>query len=131
MGALRLPISFEVNHDESYYIVKWQEELTDTVLVNAYKVFFESKEWVPGYDSFTDLSKWDEVGITGNGLRSLATLVEETFAPHSIHPKIAVYASQDLPFGLSKMYSVGVDNFETHKVFRDKSEALKWLKSSK
>ena len=131
MGASRLPISFEVNHDESYYIAKWQDGLTDAILVNAYKAFFESQEWIQGYDSFTDLSEWDELGITGNGLRSLATLVEKTFAPHSIHPKIAVYAPHDLPFELSRIYSVGVDTFETHKVFRDKNDALKWLKSSK
>ena len=124
-------ISFDVNHDESYYKVKWQGRINNVDLVNAYRSFFESREWVPGYDSFVDLSEFDASNITANGVLSLASLVKETFASHNINPKIAVYAPQDLPYGLSRQYSVGVDSIESHEVFRDKNEALKWLKRSK
>jgi len=123
-----MPILFEVNHDDSYYIAKWEGRVTDKSLSDGYRAFFESQEWVPGYDSLVDLSELDATDITQTGLQHLAELVKSTFAPHGIHPRIAVYAPHDLPYGLSRMYSAGVESFETHRTFRDKSEALEWLR---
>jgi len=127
---LKITILFEVNHKESYYIAKWRGRVTDEALINAYEAFFKSQDWVPGYNSLVDLSELDATGVTVAGLHALASLVERTFAPHNIHPKIAVYAPHDLPFGLARMYSIKVESFESHEVFRDKEEALRWLKSS-
>ena len=122
-----MPVTFEVNHEESYYHAKWQGRLTDEELINDYKAFFASQEWVPGYNSLVDLSELDATALTNGGLQTLAGLVERTFAPHDIHPKIAVYAPHDLPYGLSRIYSVKVGTFETHRSFRNKDETLEWL----
>jgi len=122
-------ISFEVKHDESYYVATWHGRVTDAYLVEAYTAFFDSEDWVPGHNSFVDLSEFDPADISPTGLRALAALVESRFTPHNFRAKIAVYAPHDLPYGLSRMYSVDVDSFETHRSFREKDKALAWLLS--
>ncbi len=121
-------VSIETKHKESYYLAKWQGRITDAVLLKAYEDFFKSTEWVPGHDSLVDQSELDATELTSYGLQSLQSLVKRTFAPHNIHPKIAVYAIHDLPYGLSRMYSARVEDYESHAVFREKTEAIKWLK---
>ncbi len=125
-----MPIKFDVNHAQTYYRAKWQGQITDEDLINAYKAFFAGQEWVPGYNSVVDMSELDATALTTGGVRALASLVKTTFEPHNIHPKIAVYAPYDLPYGLSRMYSVEVNTFETHRTFRDMEELFEWLRSS-
>ena len=126
-----MPILVETNHNESYYLAKWQGPITDDVLLKAYEDFFQSSEWVPGHDSLVDQSELDATELTVSGMQSLQNLVRRTFAPHNIHPNIAVYAIDDLSYGLARMYSVWVEQFELHTVFRSKDEALKWLKEAR
>jgi len=126
-----MSIQFEVNQDESCYLAKWEGRLTDADLLSAYKAFFDSEDWVPGHNSLVDLSELDAADITPAGLQSLAGLVRSRFAPHNIHPRIAVYAPHDLPYGLARMYSVRVEAFESHAAFRDRDEAIEWLRTGK
>ena len=123
-----MPIVLEVNHEEGYYLAKWSQVVTDAEVVSSYRAFFESERWVPGYDSLVDLSELDAADLTANGVNSLARLVQSTFERHKIHPKIAVYAPEDVPYGLARMYSVKVESFESHEVFRNRQDALDWLR---
>ena len=123
-----MPVTFEVIHQESYYHATWTGLLTAEELLESYKTFFNSNQWVPGYNSFVDLSNLNAKCLITKGVIALASLVERTFKPHNINPKTAVFAPDDLPFGLSRMYSPYVESFETYLTFRDKETALKWLK---
>ena len=87
-------------------------------------LFFESHEWVPGYHSLADLNELDTTEITLTCQQNLEKLVKATFAPHNIYLNIAVYAPHDLVFGLSRMCSVEVQEFENHQAFRDKDNPI-------
>ncbi len=123
-----MPITFEVIHEAGYYLARWRGRITDQELLEDYKSFFESGDWVPGHNSLADLSELDATDLSSDALRALAALVRRTFAPHGIQPKIAAYAPYDLPFGLARMYSVKVEAFESFRPFRDRDEALAWLR---
>jgi hypothetical protein len=60
-------------------------------------------------------------------VKKLARLIEGTFRKHGIFPRVAVYAPYDLPYGLSKVYSVESESFESVEVFRNLAEAKAWL----
>jgi len=125
-----MAITFEINHSESYYVAKWQGRLTDEEVISVYKAFFNNGGWIPGYNALTDMSEFDGTAITNEGMGALQKLAEKTFSQHDVHPKVAVYAPRDLPFGLSRMYSAQVESFVSHAAFRDKEKALEWLKSN-
>jgi hypothetical protein len=74
-----------------------------------------------------DLSEADLTEITADGVWNLARMVEELFRPHNIFPKVAVYAPNDLDYGMARIYSAHAEKFEAHRVFRDFDEARAWL----
>ena len=122
-----MPITFSVYPNQGYYIAKFVGIVTDREMLDDYKRFFSSDEWVPGLNELTDISAADVTQVTSNGVRDLANLIEGIFRQHNSSPKVAVYAPHDLPYGLSRMYSVEAERFELHEVFRDLAEAKAWL----
>lgn len=61
-------------------------------------------------------------------LQALASLIEEALrAARHVQPA-AIIASQDLAYGLSRMYQAFSDEaLQTVEVFRDPTEAIDWL----
>jgi hypothetical protein len=99
-------------------------------MLNDYRAFFASSDWVPGHNELVDLCDADLSKVTPGGLRDLASIVKQIFQSKDVSPKVAVYAPNDLPFGLARMYSVPAEDFETQMVFRDLNEAMVWLHTS-
>ena len=70
----------------------------------------------------------DMTGVSADALRKLAAMVESRLAELVIEFKTAVIASDDLPFGLARLYEMVSDESpEAVHVFRAVPPALEWL----
>lgn len=122
-----MPIKFNVYPNDGYYISKSRGAITDAGMLDDYRRFFAGDEWIPGMNELADLSEADVTQVTIDGVNKLAELIEGIFQQHDILPRVAVFAPNDLSYGLSRMYSVKAERFESLKVFRDLIEARAWL----
>ncbi|MCK4866191.1 MAG: hypothetical protein KAT06_12310 [Gammaproteobacteria bacterium] len=105
-----MPITFTINHNDNYFVSSLKGTVTDDELLNSFKLFYESELWIPGMNELTDISEGDVSQITSDGMRKLAIFTEQTFRKNEVEfSKTAVYAPKDLPFGLSRMYEVMID----------------------
>lgn len=80
----------------------------------------------PGRDELVDLRAVDGERLTTAGLRRVAQAFE---AHEKGEPaRVAIIASSDLAFGLSRMYQAYRSQSSTEiRVFRDLEEACRWL----
>ena len=122
-----MSINITVYPDEGYYISKYVGTITDMEMMDVFRRFFTSDEWVPGMSELADISEADLTEITSKGLSNLADMVEKIFSQHNISMRVAVYAPHDLGYGMARVYSTHAERFETHEVFRDLDEAKEWL----
>ena len=124
-----MAVSFSVNHDLRYFFTKWCGNLTDVELLEGYKSFFESESWQPGLNEFVDMSEAISSEISSDAIRELALYCEELYKSHDINAiKTAVYAPNDLSYGIARMYTGwSGDSPESIRTFRDYEEAREWL----
>jgi hypothetical protein len=125
-----MPIIFSVHPNDGYSIARFVGVITDTEMLDHFKRFFASDDWIPGLNELADIRQADVSQVTSDGVRNLANLIEGIFQQHDISPKVAVYAPHDLPYGWSRMYSVEAERFESYVVFRDFAEAKSRLHDS-
>ena len=126
-----MPITFQVNAKENYFISELRGNISDQELVDSFTAFYESDQWSPGMNELTMLCVAEESNITKEGLMRLAIVTTKFFKKHHIQEThTAVYAPDDLTFGVSRMYEMMIkDSPETYHIFRDLDEAKLWLAS--
>ena len=124
-----MSITFTINHKDNYFVSSFKGIVTDDELLNSFKSFYESELWISGMNELTDLSEGDASQITTDGLRIFAIFTEQVFIKNEVKfSKTAVFAPKDLPFGLSRMYEVMIDESpENFCVFKDIDKAKRWL----
>lgn len=122
-----MPIKFNVYPHEGYYIARFTGVITDSELLDDFRRFFTGSEWFPGLNELADISLADVNHVTTDGVKKLAKLIGGIVRLHDFSPRVAVYAPNDLPYGLSRIYSAEATSFETHKVFRNYDDARAWL----
>jgi hypothetical protein len=107
-------------------------KITEKELLGEYKQFFEGGEWIPGSSELVDLSEADLSEISTNGVLKFVSFNESVYKKNNVtSTKTAVYAPNDFPFGLARMYSFLADESpETVHVFRDLQTAEMWLKKN-
>lgn len=128
-----MSITFRINHKDNYFVSSFKGLVTDAELLNSFKAFYESEQWVPGMNELTDLSEGDGSQLTIDGLQRLAIFTEQIFKKNAIKfSKTAVYAPEDLSFGLSRMYEGMIyESPENFQVFRNIEKAKSWLTNKK
>ena len=127
-----MPVNFESHSDENYFLSIWTGKVTDTELVESYKRFFNSLEWIPGMNELADLSNLDLSEVTQEGLRDLAEFAKELYERNNMKDTItAAYCPHDLQFGMLRVYeALAEESPEAVKVFRDFDKAKEWLLSN-
>lgn len=102
--------------------------ISDDDLVTAYQELYENERWKPGFNEIVDLRRADMEGVTGEGLRRLSAMVDHYVHGRSEGFKTAIVASDDLPYGLARMYdAISTDSPENVRVFKELDEALDWI----
>jgi hypothetical protein len=78
--------------------------------------------------TFFDFNSVMGVSISADEVRGAADLAIKGYRYQPVGRVVAIYAKDDLPFALGRMWQVFVEQtgWETH-VFRDRSEAVTWV----
>ena len=125
-----MAITFSPNQEAGYLISRFTGEITDDELLNSYKEYFENEDWIPLSKEIVDLSELDKTTVTSDGMRHLASYIENILSERGITTyHTAIYAPHDLTFGLSRIYDAMTDKSpEFVMVFRQLSDAVSWIK---
>ena len=90
---------------------------------------YEKPEIHPDQRSIWDLREANVRGMSAADVQQIADPVSGSWAGRGV-PRNALVASEDLVFGLSRMYEARLGGGGETRVFRDMSEALSWLSAS-
>jgi hypothetical protein len=123
-----MPILHTINEELGVVLSTWMGSVSDDNVVEAYRQLYMDKRWKPGYHEIADMRDVDVSGLTGKGVREVSAMVESYTRGKCERFKTAVIASEDLPFGLARMYeAVSDESPESVRVFRDVKAALEWM----
>ncbi len=120
-----MPIHFDVDRERGYFLSTWQGDIADEMILDSYYCLYEGQEWLPTLNELADLSQANMARVSPDCLRTLADNVAAKFKELGIpSSKTAVYAPNDLPFGLARLYEAHTNQSpEILKIFRDFNEA--------
>lgn len=124
-----MPIAFSVNHEDGYFVSKYTGIVTTDEIIETYQTFFNSPDWAASLNELVDHSELDGSELTEDSLKHVANFAAQFYKENNIpYVKTAIYAPNDLPYGLSRMYDVMTYNSpELVAVFRDLDAARAWL----
>lgn len=71
-----MAVQFTVFEDKGYFECKFSGTITDKECLEEWKKFFESGQWQPTLNEFTDLGEADFSKLTVGGLRTLVDHIE-------------------------------------------------------
>ena len=118
-----------VNKEQRRVSTVWGRSVTDESLMEYQKAVW-SDPTLHGFDEVIDFRRVDEIRVTTNGLRAVATLAAAMDEPGTM-TRFAIVVGTPLSFGLARMYETfrGLDDRATRDVavFEDLEPALAWL----
>lgn len=122
-----MPIRTRYDEALGTFFVTIEGDVTEEELVRFAKETAPDPALPQGRRELIDLRKTSATGIPSRALRSVA----EAFGAHDQFPertRVAMVASEDWIFGLSRMYQAYRDESKLQlRVFRDMGEARRWL----
>ena len=124
-----MPITFELNNNDGYFISTWAGVISNAEMLAAYKDFFEGEEWSPSLSELADISQAYLFNVTSDGLLELAKYAQHVYRTNDLaFVKTSAYCPQDLPLCIARLYEAWtIESPESVKVFRDIHEAESWL----
>lgn len=122
------PLRHRVHPDLGVVVTTWTGVASDAEMQASHAVLYASEAWRPGMHELVDLRAADLSGITQDGMRGLARIVERAMGGNGGAFRTAVVVSGDLEFGMARLYG-GHQGEEVGsvRVFRCGGEALDWL----
>jgi len=118
-----MPADFQIDLSERVVYCRAWGVVTDGDLANNRVALHADPAFEPDMAVLYDFSGVTEVQVTSVTLRRLALTTHLVPAARQ-----AIVAPTDAAFGLARMYSI-LGGREEDQVFRDRAEALRWLKS--
>jgi hypothetical protein len=127
-----MPIKFSRNHDDEYVEIKYNGQISDSELLSAYKSYFGSNDAIPVLNDLTDLSEADLSILSSDAIQELADYIIYSYKRSGITSfKTAIYAPDELEFGLSRMYvTISYETPQHIKIFKDREKAIQWLRQA-
>ena len=124
-------MDFTVNYDERIFEIKTKGRAELDVFMEFADAVVSDPNWQPGSLLLVDHSELDANQLTTDELKRIAkyTLKEKERWRKA---KIAVVVSDDLNFGLARMWQAFADSPELEisgNIFRDRADAIHWLLS--
>jgi len=124
-----MPIIFTVNPGDSYFVSQYKGAITNRSVLDDYKSFYASGEWIPGTNELVDLSEADLSSFTSSEIDALADNIKSFYIENNVTSvKVAIYAPETLKYGLSPMYDAfSYGSPEEIEIFKDRQKAIQWL----
>jgi hypothetical protein len=124
------PIEHTLYPEYRVAVTVWSGLVSDGDLIPGYRDLYTHPSWVPGFHELADLRRGDLSAVTSRGLLELAEFVETSLAGFDGTFRTAVLVSENLPFGMARMYSAFAEESpEAVQVFRELAPALSWLEA--
>ena len=125
-----MPIAVRVDHKARVVVAAGYGVLTDSDVFGYQRGIWSQKD-VAGYNELIDMTRVEHIALPSTErVRDLAKLAAAMDQPAS-HSKLAVVASEDIAFGLGRMFQAyrELDSRSTKEVgiFRTMQEALAFL----
>ena len=123
-----MPITYQLKPDENLVILVHVGAVTDDEFMSFYKALFEDTRFDVLFNMLVDLRQ-AESSVRGAGtLKESAEFMRRQYVSTTARPKIAVVASEDISFGLARMYEMFSEEVPWEfEVFRAVDAALAWL----
>ena len=127
-----MPITFSMNHDDGYLEIIYKGQISDSEVLSAYKSFFGSDNGILTSNGLTDLSEADLTNFSNDAIRELADYVIRLYKnTGNTSLKIAIYAPELFPFGLSRMFqALSYETPQGVEIFKDREKAIQWLRQA-
>ena len=123
-----MPITYQSKPDERLVILIHVGAVSDDEFLSFYKALYEDTRFDKSFNLLVDLRQAESSVRSTAALNEFAHFVRRQFVNTTVRPKVAVVASEDISFGLARMYEAlsGAVPWE-FVVFRAASAALAWL----
>lgn len=124
-----MPIEYQIDHTRRLVTAQGRNVLSDQDVFN-YQQAVWSRPDLAGYDELMDMRAVERIALpSGDRVRQLAALSASMDVPRA--SKFAIVASQDLAFGLGRMYQIhrSLQESSTKEigVFRTLGDAMTFL----
>jgi hypothetical protein len=119
---------YRIDRDSETVLYRFEGDVTDDELIRSSRSVTDAPGYRGGMKGIVDLRDvTDQVRVSAGGVRRLSEF-NRSFPEELNHARMAIVASEDLAYGLSRMlqaYSEGLGG--DYAIFREMTEACAWL----
>ena len=101
-----MPITYQLKPDERLVILIHVGTVSDDEFMSFYKALFEDNRFDKSFNLLVDLRQAESSVRSTAALNKFAEFVRRQFKSTTTRTKVAVVASEDISFGLARMYEV-------------------------
>lgn len=122
-----MPISYVIDPERHLVLTTASGTLTDDEVIQFKDRLVRDPGFTPGMSELSDVRGVDRLEVTSAGVRAMVQQDEEA-ATHVASHKLALVVSQDVAYGMARMYQTLTESHMKHMgIFRDIDEARAWL----
>ncbi len=124
-----MPVHFNISTDLNVVVARWQGEVDVCEYRASFSAYLEDKDYCVNRRELCDLSGITSVDADFKRIWSILTMVNSPARGGPVYSHCAIYAPDDVTFGLARMYQSVADsaNGVIVSVFRQEAEALAQL----
>ena len=123
-----MPITYKLKPDEKLVILTHVGAVSDDEFLSFYKALLKDTRFDKSFNLLVDLRQAESSVRSTAALSEFSQFVQRQFVNTTARTKVAVVASEDISFGLARMYEVLSDAVPWEfVVFRTAKAALAWL----
>ena len=128
----KIIVQFNLNYHDAIFEVTTSG---DAILQGYYdftKAVLEHEEWKPGGLILLNHTELNTGPLTVNDVQAIA-IISGQYSEQLGTAKVAIVVDRDLDYGMTRMWQVFVEShtnsYASAKIFRNRDEAVTWLKS--
>ena len=122
-------MSYEINSFPDYLCVTYSEHVDDEIM---FACFADIGKHMPANRCvLIDCEALQENKVSTSGIQILSKLANEKAVSDPPIPRIAYYVPKDVEYGMGRMFMAYLKEDENTMLFRDRDEALAWLRAAK
>ena len=123
-----MPITYHFKPDKKLVILAHVGAVTDDEFLSFYKALYEDTQFDKSFNLLIDLQKAESSVRSAIALDEFAEYIRQQYVSTTSRPKVAVVATEDISFGLARMYEAFSSAVPWEfVVFRTTDAALAWL----
>lgn len=124
-----MPIDFSVSLDLDILVARWEGDVDVSEYRDGFTKYLQDPDYVLGRRELCDFSQVNNLDADFKRIWSVLTMVNNQAGGAPVDTQCAIYAPDDVTFGLARMYQSVADSADGVRVcvFRGEAEALKHL----